>query len=238
MFPLTYSLRSPDTVIVNMRLGNIVCVFLFLCRLPCFLAESATDSEGRVLKSLINVTGGRETFVSNLTNIAQYASSLRGNESAARITDDLACGQEGAHGWVTRVEFDDEISWAAKFTASNSISSLNRGYIALEILQKYCPNLPIPRIHGNLQRLGGSNTSAFCLLTDWIEGESLWDEINVTPNSWWLRKNLGPNGKQGMRTPLNIRIPDEVVPQLAQFIFNLTTCNIPTTACLSPTSVS
>lgn len=109
---------------------------------------------------------------------------------------------KASRGIVAKICFTDGICWAAK------IARYPRGTIyairALKLLHQYCPNIPAPNFKGY------SEHKLICYFTDWIEGSTLEDKV--------------------LEGPINVsavKIPENIITSLAEFVYNLTTCPIP-----------
>jgi hypothetical protein len=76
-----------------------------------------------------------------LLRLGEYASRLR-NGAPCAIEDPHL---QGCNGAVTKVRFADGVEWAAKMTSEGNAQI---GFTALSMLQEYCPELPVPRVHG------------------------------------------------------------------------------------------
>ena len=88
---------------------------------------------------------------------------------------------------------------------------------SLRLLERYCPEIPVPRVHGDLGLL--VNGSLMYYFTDWIDGRTL----EVDPDSTWTYLNETVDDK----VLVNITLPMGLATQLAEFLYNLTTCPIP-----------
>jgi hypothetical protein len=75
----------------------------------------------------------------------------------------------------------------------------------MTLVEKHCPYIPIPRYRGF-----GQVDSLYYYFNDWIEGNTLDDMLPF---------------KMSKRRP--IKLPIKVVTDLAEFVYNLTTCAIP-----------
>ena len=161
-----------------------------------------------------NITGGASELHRELINIKRYASSLR--NAIPCYIDGLS---EGLHGFASRLRFDDNVSWAAKVAASSlqQTTELHSAINSLTLLERYCPEIPVPRVHGEMGSL--VNGSLMYYLTDWVDGTTL--EVAPEAISVHLNKTIGA------KVLANITLPTGLATQLAEFLFNLTTCPIP-----------
>jgi hypothetical protein len=87
--------------------------------------------------------------------------------------------------------------------------TINYGTSAANLVQQYCPDIPI-----NTPRGCGVHILKYCFM-DWIEGETLFDKYFPTTLI------LEPLEQ------VNITIPQKTISSLAEFVYNLTTCPIP-----------
>jgi hypothetical protein len=161
---------------------------------------------GPLSHRLYDATGGKDQFVFELEKLSLHASELRNG-----ISNNLYPVWEGSSGYVTRLKFEDGVSWAAKIS-ENLEKEAEQGVMALKAIEQYCPGIPAPRVHGELYVFGNSRFRYY--FTDWIDGHSLQDTQEYIMNP------RGPGEYE-------ITIPDRVIPQVAQFIHNLTSCPIP-----------
>lgn len=174
----------------------------------CVLSSSVAgfiDTEP-LMDRLYDAIGGRNQFVFELEQLSRHASVLRKG-----VNNTLIPVGEGSSGYVTRVQFEDGISWAAK-VSENLDKEAEQGVMALKAIEQYCAGIPAPRVHGELYDFGNSSFRYYFM--DWIDGHSLQDTEEYVVNS------PGPGEYE-------FTIPNPVIPQVAQFIHNLTTCPIP-----------
>ena len=154
---------------------------------------------------LVRTMGGKKEFDNALKEISDYAMSLRGGikNKYARTPP-----SQGAWGYVTKLTFEDGISWAVKLSESTKLEPMLSGIAAARAVEKYCPQIPVARFHGEAQNYRDSKV-AFCLM-DWVDAVHL--ECEFKPHSVY-----------GWVTVM----PKNTVTQLAEFIYNLTTCPVP-----------
>ena len=116
----------------------------------------------------------------------------------------------GTYAIVTKVCFNDGICWAVKMYENHPASIFDRaisyGISAANLVQRYCPEIPI-----NIPRGCGVHKLSYCF-TDWVYGETLFDRYY--PNT-------------ASSEQVTITIPQKTVSSLAQFVYNLTKCPIP-----------
>jgi hypothetical protein len=138
--------------------------------------------------------------------ISKLASSMRdGIGTSANPGRD---GQ-GGFGTILRVAFEDGISWASKVTLRRYYEALTHSVNALTTLEKFCPHLPVVRAHGGIVTVESNHDFVFHF-TDWVEGSH--PSVNYTKSE---------NGLYEWSLPRNL------VVQLAEFVYNLTTCPLP-----------
>jgi len=206
------------------KLFLIGCLFF---RHDC-LGENVTQiedtRENETVLKLVQQIGSQEAFSKSLKIISDYASSLR--HVPSKVYPRFGGDFQGSFGWVARVQFEDNVNWAVKVATGRAVHGLQDGIDALGLVNKYCPWVAAPKVHGSLQRLGNSSLS-FAVM-DWVEGEKIPMHtndsmaINMTPVSAfeWDR-----NWKAQIL--LNEEIPYTIIRQLAEFYYNLTNCPIP-----------
>lgn len=121
----------------------------------------------------------------------------------------------GRYAIVSKVCFHDGICWAVKMYQNRPASIFGRaidfGASAADLLQRYCPHIPI-----NAARGCGVHTLRYCF-TDWVQGETLFDRYFPSTTEW------APMAME----KATITIPQKTVSSLAEFVYNLTTCPIP-----------
>ena len=121
----------------------------------------------------------------------------------------------GRYAIVSKVCFHDGICWAVKMYQNRPASIFGRaidfGASAADLLQRYCPHIPI-----NAARGCGVHKLRYCF-TDWVQGETLFDRYFPSTTEW------APMAME----KATITIPQKTVSSLAEFVYNLTTCPIP-----------
>jgi hypothetical protein len=115
----------------------------------------------------------------------------------------------GGFGVIVRVAFDDGISWAAKVTSRSQYTAITNGINAVKALQVYCPHIPVVETHGGIEVVESNSDYIFHFM-DWVEGVHP-VETSTKDEAGWL----------------NVTLPETLIPQLAQFVYNLTTCPLP-----------
>jgi hypothetical protein len=152
---------------------------------------------------------------SELQKISDYASSLRAGIRSVVHPDVW----KGALGVVRRVDFDDGVQWAAKICPSGCIVNMRLAINSVNAIERCCPNIPTPRFHGDIGYL--ANKSRTYYLMDWIEGKALSEDM--------VYKQVTRPGSDGKSTSIQVAtIPEKnIITQLAEFVYNLTTCPIP-----------
>jgi hypothetical protein len=193
----------------------LVVVFLFT---SCFNAVTCSapndDEEPLPYEVALNITGGRSQLDQEIGKIREYASTLRND--TPNYADHLS---EGLHGFVLRLRFDDNTTWAAKIAQNLTWQNndMRDAIRSLKSLERYCPHVPVPRVYGELGSL--ANGSLIYFLTDWINGTTLEDD----PECFGTPLNETVDGK----ILVSYTLPEMLVPQLAEFVYNVTTCPIP-----------
>jgi hypothetical protein len=103
---------------------------------------------------------------------------------------------------VAKICFADGVCWAAKIQdRGHDDRAIQRGITAMILVGQHCPNIPINRYKG------WGYGKLHYVFTEWIEGKTLTDEVTLGSESF--------------------SIPDKVVSQVAEFVYNLTSCPIP-----------
>jgi hypothetical protein len=161
---------------------------------------------------VVNGIGDGDELQNLLHNISDYASSLRNGTNC-----NLDGFYHGYNGLVKKVTFDDGVTWAVKISEYNTRSNTIQGVNALRAVEEYCPFLPVPRIHGEVE--SAANSTVMFYLMDWLDGVPLYEDSQCG-----AVKEISPHNDS---ISYNVEIPQQVVPQLAEFVYNLTTCPIP-----------
>jgi hypothetical protein len=152
-----------------------------------------------VISHLINAVGGRDGFAAEMKNMVKEASRLRDNIPASLVDFRLSGTL------IAKICFSDSVCWAAKVLDSFTQETLD-GISALMMVHNYCPNIPVSQYKGC-----SSKKLNYCF-TEWKEGKSLEEEVLGSINH---------------RDETKIKIPENVITSLAEFVYNLTTCWIP-----------
>jgi|SRR2546423_5918057 len=158
------------------------------------------------LRDRLYAIGGKDQFVFELEKLSRHASALRNG-----INTTLVPLGEGSSGYVTRVQFEDGISWTAK-VSENFENEAEQGVMALKPLNNTASVFLRLEYMESCTSLGNSSFRYYFM--NWIDGHSLQDTQEYVMNY------RGPGEYE-------ITIPNRVIPQVAQFIHNLTTCPIP-----------
>jgi hypothetical protein len=153
-----------------------------------------------VISHFIDAVGGRDEFAAEMKNMVKEASQLRDNIPASLV--DFRLSRE----LIAKICFSNGICWAAKIQDSFTNETID-GISALMMVHDFCPNIPVSQYRGcSCKKLN------YCF-TEWKEGKSLEEEV------------LGSIINH--REETNIKIPENVITSLAEFVYNLTTCWIP-----------
>lgn len=151
---------------------------------------------------ILQTVGGRHGFDEEVRNAIIEASSLRNGISASLI--EFKVGKT----IVAKICFADGICWAAKMLEIHpQLDAIKYGIGALILIEHYCPSVPIDKFKGCGQR-----KLLYCF-TEWMEGKTLVDRV------------FGVSGNIPARGTFSI--PENLVPSLAAFVYNLSTCPIP-----------
>jgi len=146
---------------------------------------------------ILNCVGGEDQLQDEVNSAVAYVSRLRDNMPASLVQMKV-----GAAGVVAKICFVDGICWADKMLSNPlRIEEAQCGVTAVLAVQKYCPNIPTPKLHGfGREKLHHQ-------FSEWIQGQTLHDKVDSDY--------------------MPVQIPEKVVTSLAEFVFNLTTCPIP-----------
>ena len=177
-------------------------ILRFLLSLAFLILASGLDDWSRIVHAI-----GENKFEPELEQVSRHASALRNG-----IQNVLEPGGKGGWGYIARLRFSDGVTWAAKISEAQNRWHMEAAARVLHVIEHSCPDIPIPKIHGHLERL--PNSTLIYYLSDWIDGHSLLDD-----NEYHVR-STGPNSYR-------FTIPEKTVTQLAEFFYNLTTCRIP-----------
>lgn len=153
-----------------------------------------------VISHLIDAVGGRDEFAAEMKNMVKEASRLRDDIPASLVDFRLS------RTLIAKICFSDGGCWAAKILDSFTQETID-GISALMMVHNFCPNIPVSQYKGC-----SSKKLNYCF-TEWKEGKSLEEEV------------LGSIINH--REETNIKIPENVITSLAEFVYNLTTCWIP-----------
>jgi len=115
-------------------------------------------------------------------------------------------GPSGNFGTTIRVSFEDGTNWVAKVSYHEQYAAMTNSINSLNALQKYCPHIPAVRVHGSIETVDPDPEYIFHFM-DWVDG------VHPAINS-------STNGRYAS-------LPQSLVPQLAHFVYNLSTCPLP-----------
>jgi hypothetical protein len=170
-----------------------------------------SEYETTALPGIFAVVGGLPELKTEVVFIMEEASSRRNVTSILKSIH----LNIGSYTLASKLCFTDGICWAVKMYENRPDSfygrSIDYGISAAELVQRYCPEIPI-----NTPRGCGLHKLRYCF-TDWIEGETLFDRH--FPTAEFLASSR--------LEPMTITIPQKTVSSLAEFVYNLTTCPIP-----------
>jgi hypothetical protein len=140
--------------------------------------------ENTALPGIFAVVGGLPGLKTEVVSIMEEASS-RHNVTSILNSIYLDVGSDAI---VSKVCFTDGICWAVKLYENRPASifgrSIDYGISAANLVQRYCPEIPI-----NAPRGCGLHKLRYCF-TDWIEGETLFDRYFPTTELLSLSKLL------------------------------------------------
>ena len=156
-----------------------------------------------LFRGFVELVGGLSQFAAVMDRILGHASCLRNGASAS-----LSDFKTGGDSIIAKICFADDNCWAAKLLEHKSytVASIRAAKKAMTLLEKHCPYIPIPRYRGF-----GQEDRLLYYFSDWIEGNTLNDRLP---------------SKVSKRRP--IKLPNKVITDLAEVVYNLTTCAIPT----------
>jgi hypothetical protein len=166
-----------------------------------------SNPKDTALPGILAVLGGVPELKAEVIFIMNEASARRSATPILNVVH-LAVG---TYAIVSKVCFVDGVCWAVKMYENRPASLLNQaidyGASAANLVQRYCPDIPI-----NIPRGCGIHKLKYCF-TDWVDGETLFNRYKLELLVPWERTN--------------ITIPRKTVTSLAEFVYNLTTCAIP-----------
>lgn len=172
-------------------------------------------SKNSNFQNFLNVTWGIDGFEIIMGDILAKASWARSGTPAS-----LRALRMSRSAVIAKICFPDDTCWAAKIQKDNlaTVVSDLAGIKSMVILEQVCPDIPSLRCRG----YGRTSRPAAVLytFTEWIEGKILYDWIDSDMEVNISRSNLS-----------SIRIPDKLVTSLAEFAYNLSTCQIPEKHC-------
>jgi hypothetical protein len=171
------------------------------------------DRQQRPQKLLNDAPGGRERC---LREISSRATFLRGG--IGNNIQELSDNMEGAYGYVIRVNFYDGVQWAAKISSRESQQRIFSGMQSTKAIEKYCRGIPLPKFYGDIQVIEYTDL-IYCFM-DWVKGIPLYEIVKY--------HKVGQVIDGLMNYSLvESTIPRRTVTQLAEFVYNLTTCSLP-----------
>lgn len=197
-------------------------VSLISCNILVVLGQS------NLTEQFVNRTGGAKQYLSSIHQMEQVASNIR-NGTPCHISK-LSNWSYGSYGVVAPLTFDDGEKWAVKISGypSKAIAGVN----ALKAIGRYCPELRVPKIWGEPGYLT-NKTYAFYFM-DWLEGRPLYDDYHL----YWKDSNMSQyyNTATSPKS-VTVRMHERTLTQLAEFLYNLTTCPIPDKESKSPSDL-
>jgi len=200
-----------------MKLHKALGLILYmLAVLPhCFAEETEHERPPNfhnVTQSFVKVAGGEQRLLQeHLQPVLKQASALRAGRTCKL---DRAGSKEGRVSLVLRICFDDDQCWAAKVWENKGEFPIiaEQAVNALKAIETYCPDVPHPKLHGDLFKT--QNMTFIYYFSDWIDGVGF---------------GLHPDFKEVVEgvSQYNKTFFELVGRQLAHFYYNLTTCPIP-----------
>jgi hypothetical protein len=86
---------------------------------------------------------------------------------------------------------------------------MQQALASVEAIETYCPGMSIPKFHSQVKPL--SNSSLYYYIANWIEGYPLHYVVDYVYTTF---------------PSYELTMPEKVVLQLAEFVYNVTTCPI------------
>lgn len=194
-----------------MQILNFLSIVLLTLR--CTAATEYLDYE--TYNRLVIATGGEDQFLDALKSVSDRATSLRNG-----IKNNLEGSFVGTHGLVTQVKFEDGVKWAAKVSKHSYFDIVRQGIEALDAIKQHCPDIPAPRIHGQIESL--ANSTLIYYFMEWVDGVPLYEDLQFD----LCIQHIPCGAGNSSIVRYYATIPSPVVGQLAEFVYNLTTCPI------------
>ena|SRR5271170_5293165 len=178
-----------------------------------------------ILRQIEETVGGEARFEVEMGKILEHASSLHnGQQSHITPVKNGTRFLNGEFGIVARICFTDGECWAAKVSPKGrfNCSGMEFGIKSLQAVEAHCPKVSTPRIYGF------SLSGPICyLFMEWIEGISLAEDEGFRQQ---LKLMKGTH-------PVNVSVSENLVTQLATFLYHLNTCQIPKHKSKLPTAL-
>ena len=174
------------------------------------------EDDAGMLQRLYNLTGGEQQLPSIIKQIEQAASELRNSTPCSMDPKWL----HGSFGMVAPVTFNDGVKWAVKVGEHDLDEMTVQAVNVAKAIERNCPAIPIPRPHGEIQWLE-NNTHMYHFM-DWVEGTPLYEDPQYHANC---------SHPRNATDSVIFTLPEKTVIDLAEFIYNLTTCPIPENEC-------
>jgi hypothetical protein len=179
-----------------------ICAYAYsLEQLLAFNGPLDKSDETKVVSTLHSV-GGETHFKAELETLITTASSLRNGTSCSITEFHLGTSI------VAKLCFSDNICWAAKLQEPWLVQGMQRANLAATTVTRFCPNIPVPKPVGF--KLGERLYYSF---TEWVEGKTLSQVVGESLGDRVIGQSLF--------------LPEKVVAQLSEFVYNLTFCPIP-----------
>jgi hypothetical protein len=204
-----------------MSIYQLLALFVVSLRLCSASWQYLPEDDAEMLQRFVNLTGGEEHLPSIINQIEQAASQLYNGTPCHMDTEWL----HGAYGMVAPISFNDGVKWAVKVSEYELDTAIIQAMNVVRVIKQNCPAIPIPGSHGEIQFLE-NNTHVFYFM-DWLEGIRL-DQDPQCRTSWEPYNST-------INTPIDnsviVTLPETIVTDLAQFVYNLTMCPIPESEC-------
>lgn len=166
----------------------------------------SSDVETPLTVRLLEAAGGRTNLDLGIRNISTHASSFRNGTG-----NSIEPAGQGDFGFVCKITFEDGVSWAAKIVENSFYEDAEMGLKSLIAIEEFCPEIPVPLVFGDIYSM--ENTSLYYFFTSWVEGRHLEFDKDYFVN-------FSEVGKY------RLTMPEKVVEEFAQFLYNLTMCPI------------
>jgi hypothetical protein len=205
-----------------MSIYQLLALFAVSLGLLCNASwQRLPHDDAEMLQRFVNLTNGEEHLPSAIRQIKQAASQLRNGTPCSMDTKWL----HGSYGMVAPMIFNDGMKWAVKVSEYELHLLIIQAVNVARLIEQNCPTIPIPRTHGEIQFLE-NNTHVFYFM-DWLEGILLYRDPQYRAGSALYNTTTNTT----IDDSIVISLPEKIVTDLAEFIYNLTMCPIPENEC-------